>query len=126
VDDVQDGQYVEMNVAMVPEEDLLGQKEDEEWSADSDADSPASPPKEENGFTSDTDSDSTISTSSGSSSNAEEDQNGKRQSGKGQNRKGQNGSQEQQPQPRKRPLVQDITDGAAASKATRMDSNGSS
>ncbi len=48
--------FVEMNVG------LMKEQQDEDWSEDSDPDSPASPAKEDhgNGFTTDSDSDSTI------------------------------------------------------------------
>ena len=59
----EDEYYVQMNVMKV----------DEDWSEDSDPDSPACParPGHGDGNTSDSDSDSTISTSSGSVSSAE-------------------------------------------------------
>ena len=70
--DENDERYVEMNVMKVVQEG-------DDWSADSDPDSPESPvrPDHGDGNTTDSDSDSTISTSSGSASssdNAEDDQ----------------------------------------------------
>lgn len=118
--ETEDGsRVVEMNIGLMPEEDMetLDQSQlmashkvsaspGSDWTLDSDPDSPASPPRpgQDNGFTSDSDSDSTISTSTGSMSSNEESPTKAKKSSKK--------SAKSHKRPQKRPLIQEIKNGA--------------